>query len=377
MGVTMRGDDGICGSLFSYIDLEKRVRADHPLRVIRQIANAALKSLSGEFAKLYSPIGRESIPPERLMRALLLQAFYSIRSERQLVERIDYDLLFRWFVGLGIEDMVWDATTFTKNRDWLLAGEVAGKFLIAVLSQDKVKRLLSSEHFSVDGTLLEAWASPKSFRPKDGSGEPPGSGRNGAHDFHGERRRNTTHASTTDPDARLFRKGPGKKARLCFMGHALMENRNGLIVGALTTRASGHAERLAALALIEPHADRPQPVTLGADKGYDVGDFSWSCARRRSPRMSRKIPAGAVRRSTAAPPATPAMLSPSAFANAWRKLSAGPKQWPGGARCVIADCPSSAGNSPSPWRPMISPACPDCSPSQWCDLGLTGTPLSP
>ena len=242
MGVVMRGDDGICGSLFSYIDLEKRVPADHPLRVIRQIANAALKSLSGEFGKLYSPIGRESIPPERLMRALLLQAFYSIRSERQLVER-------------------------------LLAGEVAGKFLIAVLSQDKVKRLLSSEHFSVDGTLLEAWASPKSFRPKDGSGEPPGPGRNGAHDFHGERRRNTTHASTTDPDARLFRKGPGKEARLCFMGHALMENRNGLIVGAVTTRASGHAERLAALALIEPHADRPQPVTLGADKGYDVGDF--------------------------------------------------------------------------------------------------------
>jgi len=273
MGVTMRGDDGICGSLFSYIDLEKRVRADHPLRVIRQIVNTALKSLSGEFARLYSPIGRESIPPERLMRALLLQAFYSIRSERQLVERIDYDLLFRWFVGLGIEDTVWDATTFTKNRDRLLAGEVAAKFLIAVLSQDKVKRLLSSEHFSVDGTLLEAWASPKSFRPKDGSGEPPGPGRNGAHDFHGERRQNTTHASTTDPDARLFRKGPGKEARLCFMGHALMENRNGLIVGAVTTRASGHAERLAALALIEPHADRPQPVTLGADKGYDVGDF--------------------------------------------------------------------------------------------------------
>src|SRR6516162_2401443 len=273
MGVTMRGDDGICGSLFSYIDLEKRVRANHPLRVIRQIANAALKSLSGEFAKLYSPIGRESIPPERLMRALLLQAFYSIRSERQLVERIDYDLLFRWFVGLGIEDAVWDATSFTKNRDRLLQGEVAGKFLAVVLSQGKVKRLLSSEHFSVDGTLLEAWASPKSFRPKDGSDEPPGPGRNGERDFHGERRRNDTHASTTDPDARLFRKGPGKEARLCFIGHALMENRNGLIVGAVTTRASGHAERLAALALIEPHANRPQPITLGADKGYDIGDF--------------------------------------------------------------------------------------------------------
>jgi len=190
MGVTMRGDDGICGNLFSYIDLEKRVRADHPLRVIREVANTALRSLSSEFAKLYSPIGRGSIPPERLMRALLLQAFYSIRSERQLVERIDYDLLFRWFVGLGIEDAVWDATTFTKNRDRLLEGDMAAQFLAAVLSQDKVKHLLSSEHFSVDGTLLEAWASPKSFRPKDGSGEPPDPGRNGERDFHGERRRN-------------------------------------------------------------------------------------------------------------------------------------------------------------------------------------------
>ena len=258
MGVPMRGDDEICGRLFSYIDLEKRVRSDHPLRVIRQIVNAALKTLSGEFDKLYSPIGRESIPPERLMRALLLQAFYSIRSERQLVERIDYDLLFRWFVGLGIEDPVWDATSFTKNRDRLLEGEVAVQFLAAVLSQDKVKRRLSSEHFTLDGTLLEARASPKSFRPKDGSGEPPGPGRNGEQDFHGDRRTNDTHVSTTDPEARLYRKGPGKEARLCFRGHALMENRNGLIVGAVTTRASGHAERLAALALIEPHAERPQ-----------------------------------------------------------------------------------------------------------------------
>ena len=269
----MRGDDAICGSLFSYIDLEKRIRPDHPLRVIRAVANTALKSLSGEFAKLYSPIGRESIPPERLMRALLLQAFYSIRSERQLVERIDYDLLFRWFVGLGIEDPVWDATSFTKNRDRLLEGDMAAQFLAAVLSQDKVKALLSSEHFSVDGTLLEAWASLKSFRPKDGSGEPPGPGRNGERDFHAERRRNDTHASITDPDARLFRKGLGKEARLCLVAHALMENRNGLIVGAVTTSASGHAERAAALALIEPHAMTPQPVTLGADKGYDSADF--------------------------------------------------------------------------------------------------------
>ena len=269
----MRGDDANSGSMFSYIDLEKRVRADHPLRVIRAIANAALKALSREFDALYSPIGRESIPPERLVRALLLQAFYSIRSERQLVERVDTDLLFRWFVGLGIEDSVWDATTFTKNRDRLLDGEVAQKFLAAVLAHDKVKGLLSSDHFSVDGTLLEAWASPKSFRPKDGSGTPPGAGRNGERDFHGERRKNDTHASTTDPDARLFRKGPGKEARLSFMGHALMENRNGLIVDAVTTRASGHAERLAALALIEPHADRPHPVTLAADKAYDTADF--------------------------------------------------------------------------------------------------------
>src|SRR5258707_6416481 len=218
MGVTMRGDDGICGSLFSYIDLEERVRADHPLRVIRQIANAALKALSGEFAKLYSPIGRESIPPERLMRALLLQAFYSIRSERQLVERIDYDLLFRWFVGLGIEDAVWDATTFTKNRDRLLDGAVAGQFLAAVLSQDKVKRLLSSDHFSVDGTLLEAWASPKSFRPKDGPGEPPGPGRNGEQDVHAARRTNDTHASIHPCHGRLQPDPPANAAhRACTM----------------------------------------------------------------------------------------------------------------------------------------------------------------
>ena len=241
-------------------------------RVIREIANAALAALSGEFAELYSPIGRGSIPPERLMRALLLQAFYSIRSERQLVERIDYDLLFRWFVGLGIEDPVWEATTFTKNRDRLLAGEVAQKFLAVVLAQSKVKRLLSNDHFSVDGTLLEAWASVKSFRPKDGSGDPPGPGRNRERDFHDERRKNATHVSTTDPDARLFRKGPGKEARLVFIGHALMENRNGLVVGAVATRASGHAERLAVLALIEPHGERPR-VTLGADKGYDSADF--------------------------------------------------------------------------------------------------------
>ncbi|WP_043364489.1 IS5 family transposase [Belnapia sp. F-4-1] len=269
----MQGSDAVAGSLFSYVDLEKRVRADHLLRVIRGIVNATLVELLGAFDALYSPFGRASIPPERLLRALLLQAFYSIRSERQLVERIEFDLLFRWFVGLGVDDPVWDATTFTKNRDRLLEGDVAVNFLATVLAQPKVTRLLSTEHFSVDGTLLEAWASIKSFRPKDGSGPPPDGGRNGEQDFHGQQLSNDTHASTTDPDAQLYRKGRGKEAKLCFMGHALMENRNGLIVGAVATRASGHAERLAALHMVEPHADRPQKVTLGGDKGFDAGDF--------------------------------------------------------------------------------------------------------
>lgn len=204
---------------------------------------------------------------------MLLQAFYSIRSERPLVERIDFDLPFRWFTSLGVDDPVWDATTFTKNRDRLLAGEVATRFLGTVFVQPKVRALLSSEHFSVDGTLLEAWASTKSFRPKDGSGPPPDAGRNGEQDFRGQKRGNDTHASTTDPDARLFRKGPGKEAKLCFMGLALMENRNDLIVGAVVTRAPGHAERLAALHLVAPHAERPHPITLGADKGFDARDF--------------------------------------------------------------------------------------------------------
>jgi transposase len=270
----MRGLDQRTGELFSYVDLEARVRADHPLRPIRAIVNDALAALEGQFASLYAQVGRPSIPPEKLLRAMLLQAFYSIRSERQLMERLDYDLLFRWFVGLGIDDPAWDHSTFSKNRDRLLEGDIAAKFLGAVLAQPRVTRLLSTEHFSVDGTLIEAWASMKSFRPEDGSGEPPsGGGRNGEADFRGKTRCNATHASTTDPDARLYRKGAGKEAKLCFMGHALMENRSGLLVGACLTRADGHAERVAALALIEPHADRPRPITLGADKGYDAEDF--------------------------------------------------------------------------------------------------------
>jgi transposase len=270
----MRGVDQRTGELFSYVDLEVRVRADHPLRPIRAIVNEALSALEQEFAPLYARIGRPSIPPEKLLRAMLLQAFYSIRSERQLMERLEFDLLFRWFVGLGVDDPAWDHSTFSKNRDRLLAGDIAAKFLCAVLAQPRVKRLLSTEHFSVDGTLIEAWASMKSFRPKDDPSEPPSEGgRNAETDFRGERRSNATHASTTDPDARLYRKGDGKEAKLCFLGHALMENRSGLLVGTCLTRADGHAERVAALALIEPHADRPRAITLGADKAFDAEDF--------------------------------------------------------------------------------------------------------
>jgi len=275
LGVAMRGDDEISGSLFSYIDLEDRVRADHPLRAIREIANAALAALSGEFAALYSGMGRPSIAPEKLLRAMLLQAFYSVRSERQLMERLEFDLLFRWFVGVGVDDRVWDHSSFSKNRDRLLEGAIAAKFLAAVLSQPRVKRLLSSEHFSVDGTLIEAWASMKSVKLKDppGSGGPRGGGRNAPADFRGEKRSNDTHRSTTDPDARLYRKGPGMEAKLCFIGHGLMENRSGLVVDARLTRVSGHAERLAALDMIRHFADRPIAITLGADKSYDTADF--------------------------------------------------------------------------------------------------------
>src|SRR5579862_2513292 len=261
----MRGSDERTGSLFSYVNLEARVSGDHPLRTIREVANTALSDLSRAFTALYTDFGRPSIAPEKLLRAMLLQAFYGIRSERQLMERLEFDLLFRWFVGLGIDDPVWDHSSFSKNRDRLLDGEIAAKFLTAVLSQPRVKRLLSSEHFSVDGTLIQAWASMKSFRPK----EPPGNngeggGRNAPADFQGQKRSNATHRSTSDPDAQLYRKGPGMEVRLCYIGHGLMENRSGLLVDARLTGVSGHAERLATLDMIEPVADRPVALTLGA-----------------------------------------------------------------------------------------------------------------
>ena len=270
----MRGADERSGSLFSYVDLEWRVPADHPLRAIRVMVNAALAELDAEFEALYAPIGRPSIPPEKLLRSSLLQAFYTIRSERQLMERLNFDLLFRWFVGLGIDDEVWDHSVFSKNRDRLLEAEISAKFLAAILTQPEVKRLLSDDHFSVDGTLVQAWASLKSFKAKNDDEEPPpADGRNEEVDFRGEKRSNRTHASTTDPEAMLYRKGPGMEARLCFIGHALMENRNGLFVDARLTKVSGHAERLAALDMIEPYADRPKAITLGGDKGLDAADF--------------------------------------------------------------------------------------------------------
>ena len=278
----MRGSDERTGSLFSYVDLEARVRRDHPLRPIREIANAALAALSEDFAALYPPkLGRPSIPPERLLRAMLLQAFYGIRSERQLMERMEFDLLFRWFVGLGVDDPAWDHSSFSKNRDRLLAGEIAGKFLRAVLAQPRVKRLISSDHFSVDGTLIEAWASLKSFRRKDGSdNDPEGPGRNAERGFHKEKRSNATHQSTTDPEARLYRKGDSQPAKLCYMGHALMENRHGLAVDGGVTQATGTAEREAALAMLDRWPGRGR-ITLGADKAYDVFGFIGDLRARR------------------------------------------------------------------------------------------------
>lgn len=270
----MRGSDERSGSLFSYVDLEDRIPANHPLRRIREIMNAALEDMTGSFDGLYAVMGRPSIAPEKLLRALLLQAFYSIRSERQLMERLDFDLLFRWFVGLGIDDPVWDHSTFSKNRDRLLEGDVAADFLATLLKHPKVARLLSSDHFSVDGTMIEAWAGMKSFRPKDEDGpDDQDGGRNPDQDFRGQKRSNKTHESKTDKDAKLYRKGPGMEAKLCYLGHTLMENRNGLLVDARLTRVSGHAERLAALEMIEPHARDTKQITLGADKGYDTSDF--------------------------------------------------------------------------------------------------------
>lgn len=268
----MRGDDRQTGWMFSYVSPEDRVPADHPLRPIRRMTDAIFERLSPQFDRLYSRIGRPSIPPEKLLRALLLQGLYTVRSERLLMEQLQYNLLFRWFVGLSMDDPVWDATVFTKNRDRLLEGEIAAAFFAEVLADAKAAGLVSDEHFTVDGTLLEAWASQKSFRRRDAPPDTPDDPGNPTVNFRGDARKNETHQSITDPDARLFKKTTGSEAKLAYLGHLLMENRHGLIVNALVTPATGTAEREAALTMLSelPEGGR---ITVGGDKNFDTRDF--------------------------------------------------------------------------------------------------------
>jgi transposase len=285
----MRGMDEMQETLFTTLKLEDLVPADHPVRPIRLLVNEALKRLNGLFNTIYADSGRASIAPEKLLRALLLQVFYSVRSERMLMEQMRYNMLFRWFVGLAIEDTVWDHSVFSKNRDRLLEHEVVESFFTEVMSLADKRGLLSKEHFSVDGTLIQAWASHKSFRPKDGSDdEPPAAGgRNADADWKGKRRSNDTHESSTDADARLFKKSKQSPAILCYQGHILMENRSGLVVGALVSHADGFAERASALRMLDcvpgSHAK-----TVGADKAYDTRDFVSDCRSRNvTPHVAR------------------------------------------------------------------------------------------
>src|SRR5208337_1363011 len=272
-GVRMRGADHQQSGMFSYLSPEKRVPKDHPLRTIRAMVDMALRNMGPQFEAMYAKVGRPSIPPEKLLRALLLQVLYTVRSERMLMEQMDYNLLFRWFVGMNIDDPVWDVTVFTKNRERLLAADVAKTLFAEVLEQARSRDLLSAEHFTVDGTLIEAWASHKSFKPKEGADQqPPDDPGNPTVDFHGEQRSNATHQSTTDSEARLARKGPGKEAKLSYAGHVLMENRNGIAVNGCVTQADGRAEPQAALAMVEEIPGEHR-VTLGADKGYDRKEF--------------------------------------------------------------------------------------------------------
>lgn len=262
----MRGDDVNQTAMFSYISPEQRVPSDHPLRAIRQMTDEALASIAPVFERLYSRIGRPSIPPEKLLRALLLQVLYTVRSERLLMEQLDYNLLFRWFVGMNSDDRVWNVTVFSKNRERLLEGEVAREFFAAVLEQARKKGLLSDEHFTVDGTLLEAWASRKSFKPKENPPE-KGSG------SHGKPLLNETHSSTTDPDARMYKKSKGGESRLCYLGHVLTENRNGLVISGMVTHAGQAVEETAGVDLIKGVARKGRRVTVGADKAYDSERF--------------------------------------------------------------------------------------------------------
>jgi transposase len=272
----MRGKEKKQAAMFSTISPERRVPADHPLRAIRTIADDALKTLAPTFRQMYSKTGRPSVPPERLLKSLVLIALYSIRSERQFCEQLDYNLLFRWFLDMDMDEASFDATTFGKNRERMMQHEVAAKFFDAVVSQARAAGLMSSEHFSVDGTLIEAWASMKSFRRKDDDD----SDNNGWSDFKGDKRSNDTHESKTDPESKLFRKGVGREAKLCFMGHALMENRNALLVGFQASSASGTAERNNALQLLDEQLKGFRRITLGADRGFDTRDFAQELRER-------------------------------------------------------------------------------------------------
>lgn len=287
----MRGTDAMQESLFTMAKLDDFVPSDHPLRAIQVLVNQALGRLNGLFNSIYADTGRESIAPEKLMRALLLQVFYSVRSERQLMEQMRYNLLFRWFVGLALDEVTWDHSVFSKNRDRLLANEVTEAFFAEVMALADEKGLLSKEHFSVDGTLIQAWASQKSFRPKDGSNDqtPSGGGRNAQADWKGRPRSNDTHESTTDPDARLYRKSNNTASILCYQGHALMENRHGLVVGAVVTHADGTGERAAALAMLDT-VPGSHAKTVGADKAYDTADFIAACRSRNiTPHVAQNI----------------------------------------------------------------------------------------
>ena len=278
----MRGTDHQQSHMFSYLSPEARVRKDHPLRAIRTMVDEVLRALSSQFDRMYASEGRLSIAPEKLLRAQLLQMLYSVRSERLLMEEIDYSVLFRWFVGLGLDEEVWDPTVFTKNRNRLLEAEVAKQFLAQVVEQARAQSLTSDEHFTVDGTLLEAWAGAKSFQRKDGQKPPPGDNDAGnpTVNFHGERRSNRTHSSKTDPEAQLARKGEGKEAKLSYSGNLLVENRNGLIVKAMVWEASGTAERDTALVMLEQIAGTKR-VTVGGDKGFDTAGFIAECRHMR------------------------------------------------------------------------------------------------
>lgn len=283
----MRGQDANQPGLFSVISLESRVRPDHPLRAIRKLTDEVLKEMSPQFGKLYSDVGRPSIPPERLLRALLLQVFYSVRSERLLMEELDYNLLFRWFVGLNPDDEVWDHAVFSKNRDRLLNESVARSFF------EKIRllgyRYMSDEHFTVDGTLIEAWASQKSFRRKDSNPDAGGSGGSREVDFHGQKRKNETHQSTTDPDSRLYKKTRGSESKMSYLGHLIMENRNGLVAELMTTRAGGKAEREAAVRMMKKIPGRNR-ITLGGDKNYDTQQCVTELrALNVTPHMAQKI----------------------------------------------------------------------------------------